>query len=197
MGEIRLSLKAGDIDRILVVGCNARTASDRFVQMAETSGICPDMVTFCDVLSFCSMLPRTEAQPKAERMLLTSLKRSAMLQATPRTEVEPSRAVMVIGNGPSAITASRCLLDEGLDVVVVNPAQRLEESDHQSVIPLEGGALEQMAKAAGDRLRVLHSAEVLELSGHPVGSPSPSPGPAPRGRSPQAESSSPWIRSRP
>jgi heterodisulfide reductase subunit A2 len=167
MEEIRLSLKAGDIDRIILVGCNARTASDQFVQMAASSGICPDMVTFCDVLSICSMLPRTEAHSKAGRILLISLKRSAMLQATPRTEVEPSRTVLVIGNGPSAITASRCLLDEGLDVVLVNPAQRLEESDHQNVIPLEGGALEQMAKAAGDRLRVLHSAEVLELSGHP------------------------------
>jgi heterodisulfide reductase subunit A-like polyferredoxin len=166
MEEIRLSLKAGDIDRIIVVGCSARTASDRFVQLAGSSGICPDMVTFCDVLGLCSVLPKTEAQPKAERMLLTSLKRSAMLQATPRIEVEPSRTVLVIGNGPSAITASRCLLDEGLSVVVVNPAPCLEESDHQSVIPLEGGAFEQMAQAAGDRLRVLDSAEVLDLSGH-------------------------------
>jgi heterodisulfide reductase subunit A-like polyferredoxin len=99
-------------------------------------------------------------------MVSTSLKRSAMLQITPRSDVGSSRTVLVIGNGPSAITSSRFLLDEGLSVIVVNPAERLEESDHQSVIPLEGRALEQMAKAAGERLRVLDSAEVLSLHGH-------------------------------
>jgi heterodisulfide reductase subunit A-like polyferredoxin len=165
MGEISLSLKAGDIDRFIIVGCSARTASDRFARLAESSAICPDLVSFCDILDLSAAHSKAEAQPKAERMLLASLKRSAMLQTTPRIDVEPSRTVLVIGNGPSAITASRCLLDEGLSVVVVNPAQRLEESDHQSVIPLEGGALEQMAKAAGERFRVLDSADILALSG--------------------------------
>jgi heterodisulfide reductase subunit A-like polyferredoxin len=169
LGEIKLSLMAGDIDRFIVVGCSARTASDQFVQLAEPAGVSPDLVTFCDILDMCRSLGKVEAQTKAERMLLTSLRRSAMLQTTPRIEVESSRTVLVIGNGPSAITVSRMLLDEGLGVVVVNPSQKLGESDHQSVIPLEGGVLEQMAKAAGDRFRVIDSAQVRSFSGH-VGS---------------------------
>jgi len=136
MDEIKISMMAGDIDRLIVVGCSARTVSERFVQMAESAGICPDLVTFTDLLDLCAGQPRAEAQPKAERMLRTAIKRSAMLQVTPRMDVDRSGTVLVIGNGPSAITASRCLLDEGLSVIVVNPAQRLEESDHQSLIPL-------------------------------------------------------------
>ena len=167
MGEIKLSLMAGDIDRLVVAGCSARTASERFVQMAESAGICPDLVMFTDLMDLCAGYPKAEAQPKAEHMLRTAIKRSAMLQITPRTEVDRSGTALVIGNGPSAISASRGLLDEGLSVIVVNPAQRLEESDHQSVIPLEGGALEQMAKAADERFRVYDSAEVLSLQGHP------------------------------
>jgi heterodisulfide reductase subunit A-like polyferredoxin len=167
MGEIRLSLMAGDIDRFVVVGCSARTASDRFEQLAESAGICPDLVTFSNLLDLCAAYSKPEAQSKAEHMLRTSLKRSTMLQITPRSEEERLMTVLVIGNGPSAITASRSLLDEGLSVVVVNPTQRLEESDHQSVIPLEGGALEQMTKAAGDRFRVLDGTEVLSFTGHP------------------------------
>jgi heterodisulfide reductase subunit A-like polyferredoxin len=89
-----------------------------------------------------------------------------MLQKTPRTEIQPYRTVLVMGNGPSAIASSRVLLDEGLKVIVVNPAPLMEESDHQSVIPLEGGALEQMANAAGERFRVHNSAEVVSLAGH-------------------------------
>ncbi|HEY3421387.1 MAG TPA: 4Fe-4S binding protein [Methanomassiliicoccales archaeon] len=166
LGEIKLSLMAGDIDRFIVIGCSARTASDRFLQLAGSAGVCPELVTFCDVLDMCGSLSRAEAQAKSERMVLTSLKRCAMLQETPRIEVEPLRTALVVGNGPSAITVSRVLLDEGLDVVVVNPAQRLEESDHQSAIPLEGGALGQMADAAGDRFRVFNFAEAHSLSGH-------------------------------
>jgi len=166
MGKIKLSLMAGDIDRLIVVGCSVRAAPERFVQMAESAGICPDLVTFTNLLDLCAGHPKAEAQPNAERMLRTAIKRSAMLQVTPRIDVDGSGTVLVIGNGPSAITASRCLLDEGLSVIVVNPAQRLEESDHQSVIPLEGGALEQMAKAVGDRFQVHDSAEVLSIRGH-------------------------------
>ena len=167
MDEIALSLKAGDIDRLVVSGCSSRTAPERFLQLAENVGICPDLVLFCDQLDLCAVHSKADAQPKAERMLRTSLKRCSMLQVTPRVEVERSGTVLVVGNGPSAITASRSLLDEGLEVIVVNPAQHLEESDHQSVIPLEGGALEQMARAAGDRFRVFDSAEVVALHGHP------------------------------
>ena len=167
MGEIKLSLMTGEIDRLIVAGCSVRTAPERILQMAESVGISPDLVTFTDLLDLCVGYPRAEAQPKAEHMLRIAIKRSAMLQFTPRIEVDRSGTVLVIGNGPSAITASRCLLDEGLSVIVVNPAKRLEESDHQSVIPLEGGALDQMAKAAGDRFRVYSSAEVLSLRGHP------------------------------
>ena len=167
MEEIRLSLRAGDIDRLVIVGCSGRTASDKFEQLAGTVGIGPDLVSFVDVLDLCASHSRAEAQPKAERLLRTSLVRSAMLQNTPHIDAEPCRTVLVIGNGPSAITASRCLLDEGLSVVVVNPAPRLEESDHQSVIPLEGGALEQMTQAAGDRFRVFDAAEVTAVMGYP------------------------------
>jgi heterodisulfide reductase subunit A-like polyferredoxin len=166
LDEIKLSLMAGDIDRFVVVGCGARTVPDRFVHLAGSAGICPDLVTFCDVLDMCASQTKAEAQPMAERMLRTSLRRSAMLQRTPRTETEPCRTVLVIGNGPSAITASRVLLDEGLEVIVVNPAPQLEESDHQSVIPLEGGALQQMANAAGERFRVHDSAELVAIAGH-------------------------------
>lgn len=166
-GEIRLSLMAGDIDRFVIVGCSGRTASDRFEQLAESAGICPNLVTFCDLLDLCAAHSKAETQSKAEHMLRTSLKRTTMLQITPCSEVERSMTVLVIGNGPSAITASRSLLDEGLSIVVVNPTQRLEESDHQSVIPLEGGSLEQMTKAAGDRFRVLDGIEVLSFTGHP------------------------------
>ena len=164
--EIKLSLMAGDIDRFVVVGCSSRTAPERLVQLAGPAGICPDLVTFCDVLDRCGPLTKAEAQSVAERMVRTSLRRSAMLQTTLRTEIGPSRTVLVIGNGPSAITASRVLLDEGLEVIVVNPAPVLEESDHQSVIPLEGGALEQMANAAGKRFRVHDTTEVVSLAGH-------------------------------
>ena len=167
LGEVKLSLMAGDIDRFMVVGCSARSASERFAQLAESAGICPELVTFVDIIGLCGPLSRSEAQGRAERAMRTSLRRIAMLQTTPRMEVGRSRKVLVIGNGPSAITASMALLDEGLDVIVANPTSQIEESDHQSVIPLEGGALDQMADSVGDRFRVHDSTEVRSIDGHP------------------------------
>ncbi len=167
MGDIKLSLVAGDIDRFIILGCSARTAPEQFTQLAEEAGICPDLVTFTDLLDMCALHPKAEAQVIGEHMLRVSLKRSAMLQITPRSKVEASRTVLIIGNGPSAITASRSLLDEGLSIIVANPAQCLEESDHKSVIPLAGGALELMSRAAGDRFRVFDATNVSSLSGSP------------------------------
>ncbi len=167
LGDIKLSLKAGDIDRFIIVGCSARISSERFTKLAEAVGICPELVTFADLLDLCASHPKAEAQAMGERMLRTSLKRSAMLQITPRSNVEASGTVLIIGNGPSAITASRSLLDEGLSVILANPSPHLEENDHQSIIPLAGGALEQIARAAGDRFRVFDETDVTSLSGSP------------------------------
>jgi heterodisulfide reductase subunit A-like polyferredoxin len=170
MDRMELTLRSGEVDRLLIAGCSYRLLSERMFQVARDGGLDPYMVEICNLKEQCaSVHGRDDASKKALRLLDISLARCAMLQVPPHKEGGPiSRTIMVLGGGHSACVAVREAYVQGHEVFMVNPKEKaVDEAHGEEVISLEEGSFEQFLSQVDDRVTLLNDTQILDLKGSP------------------------------
>lgn len=169
LDRMRLSLSTEEIDRFIVAGCSWQTSGQRFVRLAEESGVDPSLVEVCNLKEHCALVHgQSDATHKARRLLQISLARADTLQAGNRKVLErPDMTVLVAGNGSAALTAARGVISMGHDALLVYPGESLFISDETESIGLEDRSLASLTKEAGERLTLSSSSRLMSLRGSP------------------------------
>ena len=169
LDRMRLSLSTEEIDRFVVAGCSWQTSGQRFVRLAEESGLDPSLLDVCNLKEHCALVHNsTDATRKARRLLRMSLARADLLQAGDRKVLpRPDKTILVAGNGSTGMTAAREALSMGHEVILVYPGESLFISGEAENIGLEGRNLASLKKEAGDKLTLSSSSRLVSLKGSP------------------------------
>ena len=168
--RMMLTLRSGEVDRLLVAGCSSKLLRERTFQVARGGGVDPYLVEICNLREQCALVHgKGAAQSKAERLLDLSLRRCLSLQVPPHSEAAPaSRAIMVLGGGHSACVAAKEAYLLNHEVIMVNASDHIVDEAHgEETISLEEGGFERFLGQAGEALTVLNDTRLLDLRGRP------------------------------
>lgn len=170
MDRMRLVIRAGEVDRFIVVGCSIKIVGEKFARLARETGIDPSLMEICNIKEQCALPHQGHAaQIKANRLLSISLARSQSLQPAPSYRTNPvDRTILIIGNGHSAIVAAREAISLDHNVIIACPDANLSSGmPSDDVIDLEESGLETLLRSAKDRISVLDSTILSGLKGSP------------------------------
>jgi heterodisulfide reductase subunit A-like polyferredoxin len=98
MDRMRLILRAGDVDRFIIVGCSIKIMGEKFARLAQEAGIDPFLMEICNINEQCALPHQGQAaQTKAKRLLSISLARCQTLQFAPTYRTIPvERTILII-----------------------------------------------------------------------------------------------------
>jgi heterodisulfide reductase subunit A-like polyferredoxin len=170
MDRMRLILRAGDVDRFIIVGCSIKIMGEKFARLAQEAGIDPFLMEICNINEQCALPHQGQAaQTKAKRLLSISLARCQTLQFAPTYRTNPvERTILIIGNGHSAIVAAREAIALGHEVIIACPRSGLDLGvPADEIIDLDESGLEQLLRSAGDRMNIFNSTTLRDLKGSP------------------------------
>ncbi len=116
------------LNRLLVASCTPRTHLALFRETAREIGINPFLVEMANIREQCSWVhasvPKT-ATEKATELVRMAVARTVRL--TPRTpeELPVVKSALVLGGGPSGMTAALSLAGQGFDVHLIEKEEHL------------------------------------------------------------------------
>lgn len=135
------------LNRLVVASCTPRTHEAIFRDTARECGLNPFLVEMANIRDQCSWVHSNEpeaATEKAIELVRMAVGRSARLGSLTTDDLPVVQSALVLGGGPSGMTAALSLAEQGFRVHLVEKADRL------------GGRL------ADDRLRERLVSEVFE-----------------------------------
>ncbi|HOX29254.1 MAG TPA: FAD-dependent oxidoreductase, partial [bacterium] len=162
------------LNRFVIASCTVRTHLPLFEQTMKLSGLNKYLFEMANVREQDAWVHKDvpgEATEKAKDLVAGAVARVARHSALQsyRTEVLP--AALVIGGGPSGMTAALSLADQGVDVYLVEKEDRLGGNLLNMRYTLEGadipGLLSEMVSAveANQRIKLLKKHSIREISG--------------------------------
>jgi heterodisulfide reductase subunit A len=163
------------LNRILVASCTPRTHLALFRETAREVGINPFLVEMANIREQCSWVHSREpeaATRKAIDLMRMAAARTARL--TPRTpEAFPVvKSALVLGGGPSGMTAALSLAAQGFPVHLVEKGHELGGGLRDLHYTLEADDLEQFrekliaAVTNNERIRVHLGSRLVKIEGH-------------------------------
>ncbi|MFP4212898.1 MAG: CoB--CoM heterodisulfide reductase iron-sulfur subunit A family protein [Desulfohalobiaceae bacterium] len=126
--EIKRAIQEHNLDRVVVASCSPRTHMPLFSSSCAEAGLNPylfEMVNIRDQCSWVHMQEKEQATHKAMELVRMGVYKSKFLE--PQLDIESSLVyrTLVIGGGLSGLTAAQSLADMGLEVVLVEKADKL------------------------------------------------------------------------
>jgi len=166
--RIKELIKEHGLNRMLVASCTPRTHEGLFRDTARDCGLNPFLVDMANIRDQCSWVHSDNpdaATEKAIDLVRMATSRSARLAALATEELPVVQSALIIGGGPSGMTAALSLANQGFAVQLVEKSSELGGR-------LAPGALKDQLVASVQKHPLIStslSSEVGTLKGH-VGS---------------------------
>lgn len=126
--RIKEIIREHNLNRLVVASCTPRTHEPLFRDTARECGLNPFLVEMANIRDQCSWVHSNEpaaATEKAIDLVRMSIARAARLAALPTEELPVEQVALVIGGGPSGMTAALSLAEQGFPVHLVEKSDRL------------------------------------------------------------------------
>lgn len=158
-------IKEHGLNRLIVASCTPRTHEPLFRDTARECGLNPYLVDMANIRDQCSWVHSDDPEAATEKaidLVRMATGRSARLAALATEQLPVAQSALIIGGGPSGMTAALSLANQGFAVHLV------EKSGELGGRLAPGGLREQLASSVGNHpLISTHvSSHVGGLKGH-------------------------------
>ena len=129
------------LNRVLVASCTPRTHLALFRETAREVGVNPFLVEMANIREQCSWVHAAEPQAATEKAIgLVGMAVARTVQLTPRTpeEFPVVKSALILGGGPSGMTAALSLAGQGFTAHLVEKEDHLGGGLHHLHYTLEG-----------------------------------------------------------
>ncbi len=126
--EIKRGIEEHHLDRVVVAACTPCTHEPLFRAICQEAGLNPFLFEFVNIREHCSWVhkdSREQATEKAKGLIRMGVARAAYLEPLEEITAEVEPRALVIGGGVSGMSAALALGDRGVEVVLVERADRL------------------------------------------------------------------------
>jgi heterodisulfide reductase subunit A len=163
------------LNRLLVASCTPRTHLALFRETAREVGINPFLVEMANIREQCSWVHASEpeaASQKAIELVRMGAARTALLAPRTPEELPVCQSALVLGGGPSGMTAALSLAAQGFDVHLVEKEDRLGGGLNNLHYTLEGNDVDAFceklisAVAGNRRIKIHLRSTVVSIEGH-------------------------------
>jgi heterodisulfide reductase subunit A len=128
LAQMKAEIVEHDLNRVVVAACSQRTHEALFQKAVRSVGLNPYLLEMTNIREQCAWVhnrnPR-QATRKAKELIRVAALRVAKMEALERVLIQPYRRALVLGGGLSGMTAALTIADSGLDVTLVEAADRL------------------------------------------------------------------------
>lgn len=156
---IRRDVREGRADRVVVAACSPRMHEATFRKAVAAEGLNPYLFQHVNIREQCSWVhgDREVATAKARELVAMGLARVRRHEPLTGTRAEVLPRALVVGGGPAGLAAAAELARMGLEVVLVEAAERL------------GGRAAELGRSfpEGGAVGPWLAARVAEIEGHP------------------------------
>jgi heterodisulfide reductase subunit A len=128
LNSIKNAIKEHNLNRIIVASCTPRTHQPLFQSICEEMGVNKYLFTFVNIREQCSWVHMKEgekATEKAKELLKMGVARAALLEPQEEVKVDVEPIGLVLGGGPSGLTAALSLADSGFTTHLVEKKDKL------------------------------------------------------------------------
>ena len=158
-------IKEHRLNRLVVVSCTPRTHEALFRDTARECGLNPFLVDMANIRDQCSWVHANEPEAATEKaidLVRMSVGRSARLSSLTTEELPVVQAALVLGGGPSGMSAALSLANQGYRTHLVEKSNRLGGRLSESNL------LERLVSQVTNHplISVYLSAQTTALSGH-------------------------------
>ncbi len=124
---IRADLEAGRADRVVVAACSPRMHEPTFRRVLAEAGRNPHLLHHVNVREQCAWVhpDRAAATAKAADLVAAGAARVRRHEPLRASEAPVERRCLVVGGGPAGLAAADTLATAGVEVVLVEAADRL------------------------------------------------------------------------
>jgi heterodisulfide reductase subunit A len=153
------------LNRLIVASCTPRTHEALFRETARECGLNPFLVDMANIRDQCSWVHANSpdaATEKAIDLVRMTVGRSARLTALSTENLPVVQAALIIGGGPSGMSAAVSLANQGFRVHLVEKSDKLGgRLEDQSLLEILTGKIDKHPL-----ISVYTSSKVAELKGH-------------------------------
>jgi len=128
LNSIKNAIKDHNLNRVIVASCTPRTHQPLFQATVEEMGLNKYLFTFVNIREQCSWVHMKEgdrATEKAKELLRMGVARAALLEPQEEARVDVVPIGLVIGGGPSGMTAALSLANQGFETHLVEKEDKL------------------------------------------------------------------------
>ncbi len=163
------------LNRLLVASCTPRTHLALFRETAREVGINPFLVEMANIREQCSWVHTADpeaATRKAIELMRMAAARTACLTPAAPEELPVIKSALVLGGGPSGMTAAVSLAGQGFDVHLVEKEHELGGNLHYLHYTLERGDVDGFREKLIDtvtsnrRIKLHLGSELAAIEGH-------------------------------
>ena len=126
--RIKELIKEHNLNRLVVASCTPRTHEMLFRETARECGLNPYLVDMANIRDQCSWVHSDDhegATDKAIDLVKMAVGRASMLTSLATEELPVTQTALVLGGGPSGLTAALSLADQGYQVSLVEKTDKL------------------------------------------------------------------------
>jgi heterodisulfide reductase subunit A len=126
--ELRESIEAHDLNRVVVAACSNRTHESLFQRAVRKAGLNPYLLELVNLREQCSRVHISQkelANRKARELVRMAAGRAALAQPVHKHKHRFRSTALVIGGGVSGMTAALAIADAGCDVHLVERTEML------------------------------------------------------------------------
>jgi heterodisulfide reductase subunit A len=176
LNSIKKAIEEQNLNRVIVASCTPRTHQPLFQSICEEMGVNKYLFTFVNIREQCSWVHMKEGEKatnKAKELLRMGVARAALLEPQEEVRVDVEPVGMVIGGGPSGMTAALSLADQGFETHLVEKEDKLGGFMHNlnTLYQTGKGAMEAVQPTVDkvqnhDKIHVHFNSQLTNLEGY-------------------------------
>lgn len=166
--HIKQTIQEYQLNRLVVASCTPRTHESLFRETARECGLNPFLVEMANIRDQCSWVHTNDpaaATEKAIDLVRMAVGRASRLKPLTTEELPVVQSALIIGGGPSGMTAALSLATQGFDVCLIEKTDRL--GGRQMRGP-DKHFVEELAQqvAQNPRISVFTNSKLRKIEGH-------------------------------
>ena len=163
--RLKQIIKEHDLNRLIIASCTPRTHEPLFRETARECGLNPFLVDMANIRDQCSWVHSNEKEAATEKsidLVRMAVGRSARLRPLQTEQLAVAQAALVLGGGPSGMTAALSLANQGFRTHLVEKSDKLGGRSKDTKLK------NQLSKSVTGHpmISVYLSSQVAELKGH-------------------------------
>lgn len=126
--KIKEAIKKHRLNRVVVASCSPRTHEPLFQNALEQAGLNRYLLEMANIRDQCSWVhgnTPVKATQKAKDLVRMAVAKAYFLDPLEEIKIPIVQRVLIVGGGPSGMTAALCLANQGLPVTLVEKEKEL------------------------------------------------------------------------